>query len=90
MNGIIPRKIEQIIRRRFSNFPAVALLGSRQVGKSTLADIFCRESNVGLYLDLERDSDLSKLNEAEVFSCDQSHFLVTEKSPAIFEFRPNR
>ncbi len=88
MNGIIPRKIEDTIGKRLSNFPAVALLGSRQVGKSTLADIFCRESKVGLYLDLERDSDLSMLNEAEAFFAQFSDRFICldeiQRLPEIF------
>ena len=49
------------------SFPVVALLGPRQVGKTTLAlalaGTIARDS---LYFDLERDSDQNKLNEAEL------------------------
>lgn len=41
-------------------FPAVALLGPRQVGKTTLAHEIEREENA-LYLDLEYPPDLAKL-----------------------------
>lgn len=48
-------------------FPIVALLGARQVGKSTLARELCASRPGSLYLDLERDSDLNKLQDAEAF-----------------------
>ncbi|MDP3640990.1 MAG: ATP-binding protein, partial [Alphaproteobacteria bacterium] len=51
-----------------NKFPSVAILGARQIGKTTLAfkikEIFARPS---LYLDLERPSDLSKLSDPEFF-----------------------
>ncbi len=49
--------------------PVVAILGPRQVGKTTLA-LAITHDKVGkevLYLDLERDSDLAKLNDAEAY-----------------------
>lgn len=48
--------------------PVVALLGARQVGKTTLAleiaKVFGKESS---YLDLELDSDLNKLSDTEAY-----------------------
>jgi len=43
-------------------FPAVALLGPRQVGKTTLALEIAEETGA-LYLDLERPGDLAKLTD---------------------------
>ncbi len=51
------------------NMPAVALLGSRQVGKTTLAfEISKYNINKSVsYLDLELDTDLAKLDDAEAY-----------------------
>ncbi|MEA3222815.1 MAG: ATP-binding protein [Thermodesulfobacteriota bacterium] len=49
------------------NFPAVAILGPRQCGKSTLAHAIISEIEQGVYLDLEKPSDLNKLGEPELF-----------------------
>ena len=45
-----------------TQFPAVAMLGPRQVGKTTLALEIGRESGA-LYLDLEHPADLAKLTD---------------------------
>ena len=46
-------------------FPAVALLGPRQVGKTTLALDLIEGNQKAAYLDLELPSDLAKLSDAE-------------------------
>ena len=48
-------------------FPAVAILGPRQCGKSTLAKMIYRESTDFLYLDLQSVEDRNKLNEPRLF-----------------------
>ena len=49
--------------------PVVALLGARQIGKTTLAlEIAKTISKESAYLDLELDSDLAKLSDAEAWS----------------------
>lgn len=70
-------------------FPVVALLGPRQVGKTTLALTipapFAREI---VYLDLERDSDRNKLTEAELYLHQQRDKLVildeVQRRPDLF------
>jgi len=58
----IKRIIEKKLFELISNFPAVAILGPRQVGKTTLAkEIMTRLPNESVYLDLENPSDLSAL-----------------------------
>jgi len=47
-------------------FPAVVLLGSRQVGKTTLA-LELAKQQPAMYLDLESDADRSKLEEPELY-----------------------
>jgi predicted AAA+ superfamily ATPase len=46
-----------LLRRRLEQFPAVALLGPRQVGKTTLA-LQLAATTPSLYLDLEASADL--------------------------------
>jgi uncharacterized protein len=46
----------------FSNFPAIAILGLRQVGKTTLAkEVMAHLPKESVYLDLENPSDLAVL-----------------------------
>ena len=58
----ITGKLEQTIQ----NTPAVALLGARQVGKTTLAKTIAHDRN-SLYLDLESPGDLLKLSDPAAF-----------------------
>lgn len=67
MHGYKKRKIEQDIVRKLANNPVVALLGPRQCGKSTLAKHMIAQWEKSIYLDLEKRSDLRKLNEPELF-----------------------
>jgi len=64
----ITRRIESEIKESLSFFPVVAIIGSRQVGKTTLAKtIMARMEKPTIYLDLELQSDLYKLVDAELF-----------------------
>jgi uncharacterized protein len=63
---MIERGLTPILVKRLSQTPVVALLGSRQVGKTTLA----RSLDAGKpnhYLDLERPSDIAKLADPELY-----------------------
>ncbi|WP_461160412.1 ATP-binding protein [Sphingobium sp. TomMM35A] len=51
---------------RLAHSPAVALLGPRQVGKTTLAQEV-GEARPSLYLDLESEADRAKLTEPELY-----------------------
>ena len=59
---MIKRYIYNEIRDRLTQFPAVVLLGARQVGKTTLANQVSRDQN-SIYLDLEDPKDRSKLSD---------------------------
>jgi predicted AAA+ superfamily ATPase len=59
--------MESEISRALRAFPAVAILGPRQSGKSTLAGAIIRKRPGSLYLDLERPGDLLKLSEPELY-----------------------
>jgi len=63
----VPRKIEPEVLSCLKSFPAVAVLGPRQSGKSTLAKELIARRKDSVYLDLERPSDLQKLTEPELF-----------------------
>jgi len=54
---MIPRRSTPIVRSRLSIYPAVALIGPRQSGKTTLARSFG-----GRYFDLEQDTDRLRLD----------------------------
>jgi uncharacterized protein len=58
---MISRRLTPIIINRLKQFPAVALLGPRQVGKTTLAQKIAKSRNNSLYLDLETPADREKL-----------------------------
>lgn len=60
MQGMIRRQLTSAIEQRLRQFPAVALLGPRQVGKTILAHATLAEGQ-GVYLDLENPADLEKL-----------------------------
>ncbi len=49
------------------DFPAVALLGPRQCGKSTLAKQLLSQMGKSTYIDLEKPSDIRKLEDPEFF-----------------------
>ncbi len=56
------------INHSLETTPVVALLGARQVGKTTLALTIIRTmKRTSLYLDLDRPSDIAKLQDPEYF-----------------------
>jgi len=68
----MPSKIERsatgVVAKALRNHPAVVLLGSRQVGKTTLAkDIAAARKGGWTYLDLESPRDLARLTDAESY-----------------------
>ena len=68
----IPRSLSVRLKERLRQFPAVALLGPRQVGKTTLARLLAETGaesppnpvETGVYLDLENPVDQEKLADA--------------------------
>ena len=67
MQTYVHRHLTRDILRRLENIPAVALLGPRQCGKSTLARHIISKRKDAQYLDLERPSDVNKLRDPEAF-----------------------
>ena len=69
------RFISNSLESGLSHSPAVAILGPRQVGKTTLARSLSRDISTH-YLDLERASDLSKLSDPVEYLSHYSDSLV--------------
>jgi len=67
MKDYIPRAITEKIRHKLKTMPAVAILGPRQCGKTTLARTITADLGQSVYLDLERRADLNKLRDPEAF-----------------------
>ena len=63
---MIKRRAYQLVEQALARQAAVALIGPRQVGKTTLAHQI-GESRKSLYLDLESSADRSKLQNAALF-----------------------
>jgi len=83
------RIIENDVIESIENFPVTALIGPRQCGKSTLAKhIISKIATNVLYLDLERPSDLQKLENAEWFLSSQKEKLICideiQRRPDLF------
>ena len=64
------------IREQLSWSPAVAILGARQIGKTTLAKLIAAEHPQSIYLDLESPQALARLEQADVFFQANRHRLV--------------
>ena len=84
----IPRDLESELHECLLDFPAVAVLGPRQCGKSTLARKIIAKRKDAIYLDLERPTDLAKLQEPELFLSLHSDKLICldeiQRLPEIF------
>ena len=77
MKNAITRHFEQPVRERLAAMPAVALLGPRQVGKTTLARKIAADwPGQALYLDMERPADRRKLDDADSYLRAQQGKLV--------------
>ena len=88
MHKIIKRNITATIIDRLLTNPAVALLGARQVGKSTIAGMIIEKFPGAIYLDLERPADLNKLTDPEAFFQQFKERLICldeiQRAPEIF------
>lgn len=84
---MIPRRLLADLGTALSEAPAVALLGPRQVGKTTLA-LEVTSSRPSLYLDLESEADRAKLAEPELYLAQHEDELVIldeiHRTPHLF------
>jgi predicted AAA+ superfamily ATPase len=82
------RSIEPTLLESLARFPAVALVGPRQVGKTTLAKRIAAGHPDSLYLDLERPSDLARIAEPELTLSPRAKQLVVidevQHAPSLF------
>lgn len=85
---MIPRRLHPLLVQRLNEYPAVALLGPRQVGKTTLA-LALGETRPSLYLDLESAADRAKLTDPELYLTDHENVLVildeVHRLPNLFQ-----
>jgi len=87
---MIVRNAEQELLILMQEFPAVGILGPRQVGKTTLAERIAHMTQPEpLYLDLETPSNLAKLDDAEAyFSLHQDKLIILDeiqRAPGLFQ-----
>jgi len=84
---MIKRNLTPLLEEAIANTPAVALLGPRQVGKTTLA-LEVGQGFDALYLDLESEQDRAKLAQAELYLADHQDKLVildeVHRAPGLF------
>lgn len=82
------RKSQQKLTQLLQQFPAVGLLGPRQVGKTTLAFAQKTLDPNALYLDLELPSAQRQLDDPEAFLMAHAHQLVimdeVQRMPELF------
>ena len=89
MHIYINRKIEPSVRKNLKDFPVVAILGPRQCGKSTLAKRIISLRKKSVYLDLELESDIRKMDDPELFLSEHEDKLVCideiQRMPDLFK-----
>lgn len=87
---MIQRRLSIKLQHSLSEFPVTALLGPRQVGKTTLARLVASDMlpDQAVYLDLELPSDLAKLAEPELYLQGHRERLVVidevQRAPELF------
>jgi predicted AAA+ superfamily ATPase len=89
MHGYVGRFSEEKAKARLANNPALALLGPRQCGKSTLAKHMLESFSDAIYLDAERPSDRSKFRDPEAFlSLHQGRLVCIDEVQRLPELFP--
>lgn len=87
---MIDRLIKNKIEKYLAIFPAVAIIGPRQCGKSTIAKSFVRDIKDSYYLDLEKDLDLAKIANPDIFFIpNRNNFICLDEiqnAPNIFKY----
>ncbi len=85
---MIQRHLQPQLISLLADYPAVALLGPRQVGKTTLA-LEVADSVSSIYLDLESVADRAKLADPELYLADHEDKLVildeVHRVPELFQ-----
>lgn len=85
---MIIRRLQDTLEQLLEHYPAVALLGPRQAGKTTLALALANQRPV-TYLDLESTADQAKLQDAELYLAEHQDKLVildeVQRAPGLFK-----
>jgi predicted AAA+ superfamily ATPase len=87
---MIKRRIAMEVARSLEEAPAVALIGPRQVGKTTLAlALALAENRPAVYLDLESEPDRARIESPLLYFADHTDELVVldeiHRAPGLFE-----
>jgi len=87
---MIKRHTETELLQLLEQFPAVAMLGPRQIGKTTLAQqIAARTKPSPVYLDLENPIDLAKLDDpGQYFQTHTDRLIIldeVQRTPGLFQ-----
>jgi len=87
---MVVRETLNRLRDLLNRFPAVCLLGPRQVGKTTLArSVADQLGEQAVYLDLELPKDRAKISDPEAYFADHEHQLIVmdeiHRAPEIFQ-----
>src|SRR5664279_3332256 len=81
------RQLRSLLAEEIQHSPAIALLGPRQVGKTTLA-LEVAKTIPSIYLDLESERDRAKLAQPELYLTDHLDKLVifdeVHRAPGLF------
>jgi predicted AAA+ superfamily ATPase len=89
---MIARRLLPSLTGALAEAPAVALLGPRQAGKTTLA-LEVAKARPAVYLDLESEADRAKLSEPELYLPQHEDGRGTNRSsgaPSAREPAPNK
>ncbi len=86
---MIIRNDISFLARKAGRSPIIAILGARQVGKTTLAKQYGETVKSGyVYLDMESPTDLSKLSDPESFFASNAEKLIiideVQQNPTLF------
>ena len=84
---MISRRLQENIQKALQRSPTVALLGPRQVGKTTIA-LNIADTTPSIYIDLESSLDLEKVKDIVSFHRDNSNKLIVldeiQRLPEVF------
>ncbi len=84
---MIERRIEQKVKDALHRSASVALMGPRQVGKTTIA-LNITDTSTAIYLDLEDKLDLQKIGDVNAFHSENRDKLIildeVQRVPEIF------
>lgn len=89
MHTMIPRFLGGFVEKALQEVPAVAILGPRQCGKTTLARQLVKAFEDVLYLDLERPSDLARISDPEaLFAANPGSLICIDEIQRVPELFP--